>query len=805
MFERSRDRVEVEWIDPISALLVERTGHDTRACVAARPAKGAMMSGNDNAAIRSIAMLGNHLPRECGIATFTTHLTDAISAEFLDLDCFVLAMNDPGRHHAYPERVRFELAEGDLASYRRAADFLNVNTVDLVCVQHEFGIFGGKAGSHLLVLLRELRMPIVTTFHTILAEPNPMQHRVMDELTSLSDRSVVMSAHGGTLLQKVHGVPEHKIDLIPHGIPEVPLAPDSKDRLGVEGKAVLLTFGLLSPDKGIEYVIDAMPAILERHPDTVYIVLGATHPHVKEHDGETYRIMLENRAKKLGVDSSMIFHNRFVSQRELTKFLSAADIYITPYLQPQQITSGTLAYALGSGRAVISTPYLYAAELLAEGRGILVPYRDSQAIARQVVDLLDDDAKRLALRERAAAYGRSMLWPAVAHRYVETFERARREQAQRLRSSFQAKTLAKRPAALPEFNLEHLRLMTDNTGILQHATFSIPRYEEGYCLDDNARALLLMALLEDTGTDDGLTVRVLASRYMAFVRHAFDKDSGRFRNFMSYSRQWLEECGSEDSHGRALWALGAVVGRSSDPGKKSLGGDLFHAALPAITQFTSPRAWAYALLGISEYLRAFQGDSNVQAVGRKAAERLLDLFERTGQREWPWFEDRVTYCNARLPQALIVSGAWMENREMLAAGTRSLAWLMSTQTSKDGYFAPVGSNGFYGRGKPLAAFDQQPVEACGMVSACLEAHRVTGEQHWVAEASRAFSWFLGQNHLQHSLYDPSTGGCRDGLHADRANENQGAESTLSFWLALVEMRAAERADTLTPSSMETAR
>jgi hypothetical protein len=419
-----------------------------------------------------------------------------------------------------------------------------------------------------------------------------------------------------------------------------------------------------------------------------------------------------------------------------------------------------------------------------------------------VTDLLEDEPRRLAMREQAAQYGRSMRWPAVAHRYMASFERARSEQTQRLRSSFHALTLAMRPAGLPEMNLEHLRLMTDNTGILQHATFSIPRYEAGYCLDDNARALLLMALLEDTGADAGVTLRVLASRYMAFVSHAFDRQSGRFRNLMSYGREWLEECGSEDSHGRSLWALGAVVGRSRDPGKRSLAGDLFHAALPAVASFTSPRAWAFALLGISEYLRAFQGDSNVQSVGKSLAGRLLDLFVRTSRPEWPWFEDRVTYSNARLPQALIVSSAWMEHREMLAAGKRSLAWLASIQTSKDGYFAPIGSNGFYDRGAPSAAFDQQPVEACGMVSACLDARRVTGEAHWTTEAARAFHWFLGQNHLQQSLYDPTTGGCRDGLHPERTNENQGAESTLSFLRALVEMQSVDRADVSNPVLLE---
>lgn len=488
----------------------------------------------------------------------------------------------------------------------------------------------------------------------------------------------------------------------------------------------------------------------------------------------------------------MIFHNRFVSQAELAEFLSAADIYVTPFLQPEQITSGTLAYAVGAGKAVISTPYWYARDLLAEDRGILVPWRDAGAIAREVIGLLGDDGKRLALCERAAAHGREMLWPAVARRYVESFERARVEHAQRLRRVFQAKTLATRPAELPDLNLAHLRSLTDQTGLLQHALFSVPRYEEGYCLDDNARALLLMALVEDTGMAEGEAVRPLASRYLAFVSYAFNKELGRFRNFMSYSRRWLEGSGSEDSHGRAVWAVGTVVGRSSDPGRHSLAGQLFHAALPVVSDFTSPRAWAFALLGIDEYLRAFKGDSSVQAVRAALAERLFDLFRRSSHGDWPWFEDRVTYSNARLSQALIVSGSRMGQEPMLAAGLRSLAWLASVQCSPNGYFAPIGSNGFYARGEAKPAFDQQPLEACAMVSACLEAGRATGDGSWAERARRAFSWFLGQNHLQQSLYDPTTGGCRDGLHADGPNENQGAESTLSFLIALSAMRSAGR-------------
>ena len=744
--------------------------------------------------MKRLAILGNHLPRQCGIATFTTHLADALATALPEVDSFVLAMNDAGRRHSYPSRVRFEIAQGDLGSYRRAADFLNVNHVDVLSVQHEYGIFGGKAGAHVIALLRELRMPIVTTLHTVLSAPNPAQRAVIDDLARLSARLVVMSASGADLLRRVHGISADQIDLIPHGIPHVPVDAASKDRLGVDGKTVILTFGLLSRDKGIEHVIDALPAILAVHPDVVYIVLGATHPHVVEHEGESYRLMLEARGEQLGVAASMVFHNRFVSQDELTEFLSATDIYITPYLQPEQITSGTLAYAVGAGKAVISTPYIYARELLAEGRGVLVPWRDSHAIAREVIDLVSDRDRQRVMCARAAAYGVGMTWPAVAARYVDSFAHARAEHTHRRQTAYRAQTLAARPAGLPENTLKHVRAMTDDTGMLQHAIFSIPRYDDGYCLDDNARALLLMALLEEAGSDDPAVVRALGSRYLAFVSHAFDRTTGRFRNFLSYARHWLEPCGSEDSHGRALWALGAIVGRAGDPGRQSLAGDLFHAASPAVTTFTSPRAWAYALLGFDEYLRAFQGDSTAAARRDELADRLLGLFERTSRPDWPWFEDSVTYCNSRLSQALIVSGDRMDRSDMLDAGMRSLDWLISVQSSPEGQFAAIGSSGFYERGASPAVFDQQPVEASAMVSACLDAYRVHHDRRWLMQARWAFNWFLGENHLQHWLFDPATGGCRDGLHVDRANQNQGAEATLSFLLALHELRTMTALD-----------
>jgi glycosyltransferase involved in cell wall biosynthesis len=739
--------------------------------------------------IRRIAMLGTHLPRHCGIATFTSDLCTAIADVSPQRDCFVLAMNDVGRHHVYPPRVQFEIAEPDLVSYRRAADFLNVKNVDVLSVQHEYGIFGGKAGSHVLTLLRELRMPIVTTLHTILEEPDERQRYLIDELVTLSSRLVVMTAEGEAVLQHVHRVPKEKIDVIPHGIPTLPEG-DYRDQLDVAGKSVIMTFGLLSPDKGIEYVIDALPAILERHPTTVYIVLGATHPHVLEKAGETYRLGLIARAARLGVERSVIFHDRFVSDVELTEFLSIADIYVTPYLNMEQSTSGTLAYAVGAGRVVISTPYRHARELLANGRGILVPRADSAAIAREVNSVLDDGAKRVALSQRAYEYGADKHWPTIARAYVESFERATKQHEQHGRASRYAAG-AHSSAAVPEPNFEHLSLLTDQTGILQHCNFSVPSYADGYCLDDNARALLLTALVEDSGTSDPKLVRMLGIRYLAFVRHAFDAKTRRFRNFLSYAREWTESVGSDDCHGRAIWALGAVIGRSTDPGRQSLAGWLFQAGLPAVLELTSPRAWAYSLLGIAEYLHAFSGDSVAQTVQRTLAARLLDLFRRSSSPGWPWFEDRLTYCNARLPQALLVTSQWSDDEEMEAVGTRTLDWLFTLQTT-DGHFAPIGSNGFYPRGGPRARFDQQPVDAGAMVSACLDARRITGDGRWFGRARRVFDWFLGQNDLQRSLYDPATGACHDGLHADRINKNQGAESTLSFLLALFELSSSDR-------------
>ncbi|HWH79830.1 MAG TPA: glycosyltransferase family 4 protein, partial [Candidatus Binatus sp.] len=577
--------------------------------------------------------------------------------------------------------------------------FLNINSVDLVCLQFEYGIFGGRAGSHILALLRDLRVPIVTTLHTILREPDAHQRKVLIEVAGLSDRLVVMSQRGAEFLQTIYHVSPEKIDMIPHGIPDLPFVDPSfhKDLFGVEGKTVLLSFGLLSANKGIENVISALPAILAKHPNVVYFIVGATHPHVLRHDGETYRLSLQWLAQEKGVEGQVIFYNRFVSLEELVEFIGGADIYITPYLNPSQIVSGTLAYTLGAGKAVISTPYWYAEEMLAEERGVLVPFRDPAALAEQVIDLLDNEAKRHAMRKRAYLFGREMIWPQVARRYMESFQRARAERRHFTPPGFVVKPLDKRPAELPPLKLDHLRRMTDDTGMFQHAIFTVPNYHEGYTIDDNARALTVSTLLEELGSEE---VVDLMSRYFAFVWYAFNSNTRRFRNFMSYQRNWLEENGSDDSHGRALWALGTVLGRSNTPALQNMAGWVFEKSLPAVLDTTSPRAWAFALIGINEYLQRFAGDRTIAQAREVLAGRLIELYRNNRTTEWRWYEQSLTYCNAALPHALLMSGQGMANNDMIEAGLESLRWLADLQRAEEagGHFVPIGSNGFYRRG-----------------------------------------------------------------------------------------------------------
>jgi glycosyltransferase involved in cell wall biosynthesis len=749
---------------------------------------------NTTALPQRIAFLGDYLPRLCGIATFTHDLCESIAAASPATDCFVGAVNDRVEGYDYPSRVRFELLEKDLDSYRRAADFLNFTNADVLCVQHEFGIYGGPAGSHLLALLKEVRMPVVTTLHTVLQQPNPAQYQVMAGITQHSDRLVVMAEKGAEILREVYQVPAEQIDVIAHGIPDMPFVDSSfyKPQFGVEGRKVLLTFGLLGPGKGIEHVIEALPEILRHHPNVVYLVLGATHPQLVAREGERYRLTLERLADDRGVKDHVIFYNRFVSAEDLKEFIGATDIYLTPYLNEAQVTSGTLAYVFGAGKAVVSTPYWHAQELLAEQRGVLVPFRHSQAIATAVIDLLSDPPRLEKIQREAYALGRGMIWPAAARRYLDAFQHARADRTASSRAAFAGWTLGSRPYALPPLRLDHIMRMSDSTGIYQHAIFNVPNFHEGYCTDDNARSFILCNLLDELGGQPPpQNLDHLSTSYLAFLAAALNYRSGRFRNFMSHGRQWLEEAGSEDSHGRALWAVGSGAGRSRNEGHRALSAQLFRVALPIVHSFTSPRAWSFALLGIHEYLRHFPDDPKTQAhaMREQLTSKLVSLWQQSATENWPWFEPYVTYDNARLCQALILSGQWMPHPTAREIGLKALSWLVSIQRTQAGHFRPIGSNGFYQHQGARADFDQQPVEAQAMVCACHEAFRATQDPLWTREAKRAFEWFLGRNDLGLPLYDSSTGGCSDGLHPDRVNENQGAESTLAFHLALVEMNS----------------
>ena len=739
-----------------------------------------------------IAFIGDYLPRKCGIATFTSDIYTTISTQYPKSDCFVVSVNDIKEGYDYPQEVRFEIEEQKLSSYQRAADFLNFNNTEVVSLQHEFGIYGGPSGSHILALLGDLHLPIVTTLHTILETPTSEQFLVMNELIKLSARLVSMTEKGKTFLTKIYNAPVEKVDVIPHGIPDMSFVDPNfyKDQFGVEGKQVLLTFGLLSPQKGIENVLKAMPKVLKEFPNVVYVILGATHPNLIKEQGETYRMSLERMAADLGIKKNVIFYNRFVEIEELKAFIGMSDIYITPYINKAQITSGTLAYAFGCGKAVVSTPYWHAEELLAEDRGVLVPFADSNAIATELLTLLKDENRRHAMRKKAYMLGRDMIWSEIAHRYVESFQKARLPKIDKYPRIFAVKTLEEKRAELPEIKLNHLIRMTDSTGLYHHAIGSIPNYNEGYCTDDNARALLLTVLLEEV-YEDTAKIQELSSRYSAFVNYAFSKKKKHFRNFMSYDRNWIEDVGSDDCQGRSIWALGTCAGRSKYPNFHMWGAQLFNQIIPTAAELTSPRAWAFTLLGINEYFKRMSGDTVASQISDELTNRLTRLYDSVAEEKWFWFEGILSYDNAIIPRALIVSGQRTGNEKTFDIGIKSLRWLLKIQTSEGGYFRPIGSNGFYIKEGYRAKFDQQPIEAYSMLSACLEASRATEDKFWLESARMIFEWFLGRNDLAIPLYNTKTGGCHDALHVDRINQNQGGESTIAFLLSLVEMNIME--------------
>ena len=753
--------------------------------------------------INSVAVIGNYSPRQCGIATFTTDLVEALSTEAPGINCWAVAMNDTAEGYAYPEKVRFEINQNRLNDYSVASEYLNISQVDIVCVQHEYGIFGGPVGSHLLKLLGDLRMPVVTTLHTVLRDPAQEYREVMRRLSDLSDKLIVMSHKAVDFLKDIYDVPEEKIAFIHHGIPDTPFMDPNfyKDQFGVEGKKVLLTFGLISPNKGIENVLQALPSVIQKHPDLTYIILGATHPHILKAQGDEYRISLHQLVHKLGISEHVIFQNRFVEMKELCEFLGTTDIYITPYLEEAQITSGTLAYAMGTGKAVISTPYWYATEMLAEGRGRIVPFKNPDAIAEQIIDLLDNETIRHTMRKKAYTFCREAIWKEVARRYLEVFSEVQlnRSRHPRPRYSYIENIKSITNFELPDMKLDHLKTLTDDTGILQHATYTIPDRIHGYCTDDNARALMVAAMGRKYLLTDSKYFDSLSNQYLSFLLDAFNVEKGRFRNFMTYARQWTEEVGSEDAHGRALWGLGKAVAFLDNRGQMAMSMTLFNQAMKAAEHFNSPRAIAFALVGIHAYLHKFSGDSEVRRVREVIADRLFNQFRNNATNSWPWLENTLNYANGKLPHALLVSGQTMQRSDMIDMGLMSLKWLLTIQTEK-GHFMPIGNNGWYKKGGPKARFDQQPEEANAMIDACVEAFNITRDKTWIENAVMCFNWFLGHNDLNMSLYDPKTGGCRDGLMADGINQNEGAESTLAWLLSLMTLQKLYADEILKQSS-----
>lgn len=740
--------------------------------------------------VGKIAVIGNYSPRQCGIATFTTDLSQALARELPSEENLInIAMDDIPEGYEYPHQVKFRVRQNVKSDYFWAADYLNAQQYDAAIVQHEYGIFGGEDGAHILHMIKNLKMPVITNLHTVLENPTAGQRRVMEGLAKYSDRLLVMSKKAFDILTKVYGIDREMIAFIPHGVPDTSFkAPGLYNELfGLTKKDIILTFGLLGPDKGIESMIKAMPAIVKEHPNVVYLILGQTHPHIIKRTGDVYRQELQALVSRLGMENHVVFHNSFVELGMLVQYIQTSKIYAIPYLKKEQITSGTLSYALGVGAAVVSTPFWHAEELLADGRGVLVPFNSTEDMAKEINYLLSHDHEREMMRFKSYQYGRSMVWTEVAKTHLslisEIKERKPIESVQDNDFKY-----SKMFSDLPEINLSHLMTMTDDTGLLQHAKYTTPNHHHGYCVDDNARGLIALTKCYSIKKDKD--VLLMIQKYLAFLFYAFNQENGRFRNFMSYDRRWMELAGSEDSHARALWGLGITVKEAPDGSIRNMAMRMFIDALPVVEHFTSPRAWGYTVLGLQAYLSVYGGDIFARKVRDELALKIYELFKNNASEEWAWCENTATYANAILPHALIVSGKWMPNKDMYDMGIKSLEWLLKVQTAPEGHLSVIGNDGWLDIKGHRSMFDQQPVEVKGLIDACLAVYISTGDKKWLEESERCLSWFLGQNDLGLPVCDSTTGGCGDGLENQGVNGNQGAESTLAWIISLVSMHTA---------------
>ncbi|MDG2521854.1 glycosyltransferase family 4 protein [Caulobacter segnis] len=732
--------------------------------------------------LKRVALIGNFPPRRCGIATFTADVHDALTASFPDLACDVYAMDDGNGPYDFGGPVKFSIRQQQFGDYAEAARRINESGADLINLQHEFGIFGGPAGEDILRVLSAVRAPVVVTLHTVLTNPNADQRRVMRGLIQRASRLLVMAEKGKEILRRVYSVPGDKIAVIPHGAPDRPLVePDTgKAAFGLEGRKVLMTFGLLSPNKGLEVMIRALPAIVERHPDVIYTIIGATHPHLIAREGEAYREQLAELATSLGVRRNLAFINEYMDTPALLDRLQAADIYVTPYLAEAQITSGTLSYAVAMGKAVVSTPYWHAHELLNDGTGVLAPFGDVEALAAAVNGLLDDPERQAGLQARAYAKGRRTIWSAVAKDYVSTFKDA--QTARVIDMSQESR------ARLPAPKLDAVERLTDACGIFQHSLYGVPDRRHGYCIDDNARGLILATQLKALSPRDERPQR-LAWVYASFVQYAWNADVGRFRNFMSYERTWLEAEGSSDSGARALWAIGATAENAPIPDLRHWAEGLVRNVLPSFEGILAARTSAFAILGLASLVRCGVESATAERLLRKHADHLAELFETHATADWTWFEPFLSYDNARLPEALLRAGMALEEDRYIQIGLKGLAWLCEIQSAPDGCFRPVGTHSFGVHHARPSAFDQQPLEAAATIDACAAAFEAAGEQRWVNEARRAYDWYLGANDLGVRMARDEDGSCLDGLSPQGPNLNQGAESVLAFQMSTCAMHS----------------
>ncbi|MFZ2995849.1 glycosyltransferase [Sphingobium sp.] len=727
---------------------------------------------------KHIALIGNSMPRRCGIATFTTHCHDALHEAYPEMRIDSYAMDDGADGIVYPAAIH-AIARDDRAAYAEAAARIEDGGAQAIWLQHEFGIFGGPAGEMILHLLERTRLPLVVTLHTISEKANADEKRVLAALLRRASQIMVMAGQGRRILMESYGVDEAIIAVIPHGVPDRPyIAPAAmKPTFGWDGRKIILTFGLLAPDKGIDHMIRAMPAIVAEHPDARYVVLGATHPNLIREQGEALRHGLMQLAQDLGVGESVEFIDRYVAQEDLLDYLQAADIYVTPYVNPAQIVSGTLSYAIGMGKPVLSTPYVQAVEILAEERGVVVPFRDPDAMAAQIVRLLSDNALLDSYAQRAYGYGREMIWSALARRVNDLIKAAIAVHPARL-------VPRRRYAVLPADATAVLR-MSDATGMLQHSILTIPDRNHGYCIDDNARALILMTQIEDM--DEDLRNHWMTT-YASFIQHAWNPDCGRFRNFMGYDRRWCEEEGSEDSCGRTLWALGVTIRDGQFATHREWAARLFNVALDPMASVHSPRAQAFVILGVGALLDHDPTHVRAREVMEDFADRIAALMDVSRRPDWAWFEAVLAYDNARLPEALLVAGRHLDRQDLIDRGRDTLAWIADKQQTPEGYFRAVGSESFGRAHKAPLPYDQQPLEAQATVDAAIAAWTVDPDPRWIMLADAAYRWFLGQNDLDTPLATPTTGGCFDGLTPLGANLNQGAESLIALQLASCAMK-----------------